>query len=75
MYPEELQEYIKHRNYYIGGDDLSFVTDIKEHPQLNHIMYDDYTKTYKMWDVYGNYYEFKAMSYEEAKQKNLVKRR
>lgn len=74
MYPEELAKFIHDRNYYIGGDDLLKATSVKENPQLNHIIYNPYNNTYQMWDKYGNYYEFRAMLYEEAKQKGLVRR-
>ena len=73
MYPEELQQFIKDRNYYLGGDDLLKAISIKENPQLNHIVYHPNNSIYEMWDRYGNYYEFTPMPYEEAKQKGLVK--
>lgn len=75
MYPHELQDFIQQRNYYIGGDDLVKATSIIENPQLNHIKFNPYNNQYEMWDRYGNHYVFTAMPYEEAKAKQLVKKR
>lgn len=58
MYPNELEQFIKARNYYLGGDDLMLATSTIENPQLNHIKYEPYENKYKMWDKEGNYYEF-----------------
>ena len=73
IYPKELEQLIKARNYYLGGDDLMLATSTIENPQLNHIKYEPYENKYKMWDKEGHYYEFTPMPYEEAKQKRLVK--
>lgn len=73
MYPYEVAEYLKQRNWYIGGDDLIRITSIKENPQLNHIKFNAWTNEYEMWDVEGNYYKFTAMPYKEAVEKGLVK--
>ena len=73
MYPNELEQFIKARNYYLGGDDLMLATSTIENPQLNHIKYEPYENKYKMWDKEGHYYEFTLMPYEEAKSKRLVK--
>lgn len=72
MYPEELKKFIKERNYRLGGDDLLKVIDIVENPQLNHIIFNPFDNKYKMWDKYGNYYEFEAIPYDEYKK---IKRR
>lgn len=73
MYPYEVAEFLKQRNYYIGGDDLIRITSIKENPQLNHIKFNPYDNEYEMWDIEGNYYKFTAMPYKEAIEKGLVK--
>ena len=39
MYPYELEEYLRKRNWYIGGDDLRKITSITENTQINHIIY------------------------------------
>lgn len=70
MYPEELKRFLEERNYKLGGEDLLRVISIKENPQLNHIKYDAYTNKYKMWDIYGNYYEFEAIPYEKVKRRD-----
>lgn len=73
MYPYELEEYLRKRNWYIGGDDLRKVTSITENPQINHIIYNPSTHKYNMWDVEGNFYEFTAMPFTEAVKRGLVK--
>lgn len=75
MYPWEIEKFLKDRNYYIGGDDLIFITDIRKHPQLNHIKFDPYNNCYEMWDKDGNYYTFTAMPHKETKEKGLVKKK
>lgn len=75
MYPYEVAEYLKQRNWYIGGDDLIKITSIKENPQLRTIKFNSFSNEYEMWDVEGNYYKFKAMPYKEALQKGLVKQK
>lgn len=74
MYSWELEQFIKERNYRLGGDDLDRATSIQENPQLNHISYNPYNNHYAMWDNEGNNFNFEAMPYEEAKEKGLVKR-
>lgn len=75
MYPFELFEYLKQRNWYIGGDDLLKVISVKENPQINHIEFNSGSGKYDMWDSDGNYYEFTAMPYEEAVKRGLVKQK
>lgn len=65
MYPNELQNFIKSRNYKLGGDDLIKAISITENPQLTHIEYNAYENKYRMWDFEGNYYEFEPIFYEE----------
>lgn len=73
MDSSKLEAYIRVRNYLIGGDELNLVISPQENPQLDHITYDSGNMEYKMWDRTGQYFHFKAMDYEEAKQKGLVK--
>ena len=75
MYPSEIEQFLKQRNYYIGGDDLKFIIDIKKHPQLNHVKFNPYDSSYDMWDREENHYNFTAMPYSEAKEKGLIKER
>ena len=75
MYDWEIEKFLKERNYYIGGDDLTFITDIRQHPQLNHIKFNPSDNTYDMWDIEGHHYHFTAMPYSEAKKRGLVKER
>jgi hypothetical protein len=73
MYPWELKKFIEERNNVLGGDDLQKATSPYENPQLKNILYDPNNHQYQMWDNEGNYYKFRAIPYEEAKQKGLVK--
>lgn len=75
MYPYEITEFLKQRNYYVGGDDLLKVTSTEENPQLDHIKFNQGTNEYEMWDKEGNYYIFEAMPYKEALEKGLVRQK
>lgn len=65
MYPNELEKFIRDRNYCLGGSDLEKVISIVLNPQLNHIEYNPYENKYRMWDCFGNYYEFDVIPYQE----------
>ena len=73
MYSWEIRKFLEERDYYIGGDDLLKVIDIKENPQLTHIKFSSGDGSYYMKDKDGEEFNFKAMPYEEAVEKNLVK--
>jgi hypothetical protein len=73
MYSWELEKFISDRNFYIGGADLEFVIDINEHPQINYIGYNAFSKTYTLSTSDNYCFFFKAMPIEEAKEKGLVK--
>ena len=73
MYSHEIQQLIDLRNGILGGDELLIAISPQENHQLNHITYDSGNMEYKMWDNIGQYFHFKAMDYEEAKTKGLVK--
>lgn len=73
MKSDKIQELINLRNGILGGDELLIAISPQENPQLDHITYDSGNMEYKMWDRTGQYFHFKAMDYEEAKQKGLVK--
>ncbi len=73
MYSWEIYNFLQERNYYIGGDDLLKVISTQENPQLKYIKFNAFNNIYEMWDNENNYFSFKAMPYEEAQKKNLVK--
>lgn len=75
MYPFEIEQFLRNRNYYIGGDDLNFITDIRQHPQIEHIEFSPYDMSYDMWDKEGHHYHFIAMSYSEAREKGLIRKK
>ena len=68
MYPEELKKFIENHNNRLGGQDLLKVISPDENPQLNHIEFNPWENKYKMWDMYGNYYEFEVIPYQEMKK-------
>ena len=59
MYPNELEEYIKSRNYSLDSKEANIVLDIRNNPQLDHITYNCYNNSYDLWDMTGNHYYFK----------------
>ena len=73
MYSQELEYFIKSRNYILGGDDLSRVINPIESPQINRITYHPENSSYTISTNDNYYFNFKAMPYEEAKKRNLVK--
>lgn len=58
MFSWEIENFLRERNYYIGGDDLLFITDIKQHPQINHIKFNSYDNSYEMWDKERKLFSF-----------------
>ena len=58
MFSWEIKNFLKQRNYYIGGDDLAFITDIKQHPQIDHIKFNPYDNSYEMWDKERKLFSF-----------------
>lgn len=73
MYSEEIEAFLKERDYCIGGDDLLKVISIKENPQLTRISYSAKDNKYYMLDDKNNEFEFEAMPYQTAIEKGLVK--
>ena len=73
MYSWEIRQFIKERNYYVGGDDILKLISTKENPQLKYIKFDTFNNSYYICDDCGECFWFQAMPYEEAKKKNLVK--
>lgn len=72
MFSWEIENFLKERNYYIGGNDLNFILDTRQHPQINHIKFNPFDNTYEMWDKDGRYFHFTGMTYKEAKEKGLI---
>jgi len=48
MYSEELDRYIKEHGE-LRGKELAFVTDAKEHQQINHVKYNPYENKIEIW--------------------------
>ncbi len=82
MYTWELEEFIKERNYYLGGDDLIRVISTDDSPQIirvQHVTTDDGQEIYRLTteDCFSDgkhEIEFRPMNYQEAEAKGLVKR-
>jgi hypothetical protein len=73
MYSWELANFIKDRNYWLGGDDYLKATSIEENPQLVSIKYNAYDNTIEMKDRDGWYFKFNIIPYDKAKKQGLVK--
>ena len=69
MYSWEIQNFLKEKNYQIGGDDLLKIISIKENPQLTHIKYNPFNNSYEIWDKEGNYFYFYAIPFKQEKNK------
>lgn len=74
MYSWEIEEYIKTRNYSLGGDDLLKVISLEENPQLTRIHFFPENNSYEMWDSEGHCFQFVAMNIEKAEEKGLVRK-
>lgn len=73
MYSWEIREFLKERNYEIGGDDLLELISIKENPQLKIIRFLPYNNSYYMKDDVGEEFFFQAIPYDKAVERGLVK--
>ena len=62
MYPVELKQYIDERNGVLDSEETKFVIDVKLHPQLNHVSFNQGDCSYDMWDNLGNYYHFSVIT-------------
>lgn len=65
MYPWELEEFIKKRNYVIGGEDLLKVISTNENPQLIQVTLYPGNNRYELKDEFMNHYTFTVLPYEE----------
>ena len=72
MFSWEIEKFLKERNYYIGGKDLNFILDTRQHPQINHIKFNPFDNSYEMWSKDGEYFHFTGMPYKEAEVKGLI---
>ncbi len=78
MYSWEIENFIKERNYYIGGDDLEYLVTPSNSPQITRVNFknENGIGKYEMGVNDRNIpFVFYAMPIEEAKEKGLVKKR
>ena len=73
MYSWELEKFIEDRDFYIGGDDLAFLIDPHNHPQINYIAYNAFSKSYTLSTSDNYCFSFNVMPVDEAKEKGLIK--
>ena len=73
MYSWEIRDYLRKRNYRLGGDEIAKVTSYQENPQLVQISYFPSVNTYYMKDDQQEEFYFEPMSYDEAVAKGFVK--
>jgi len=74
MYSWEMEQFIKERDFYIGGDELAFLVDVQNHPQISYIGYNADNNSYSIHTSDNYYFNFSAMPIVEADQKGLVKK-
>ena len=74
MYSWELEKFSIDRNYYIGGDDLAFLIDIRNHPQITGVTYNSSINCYMITTSDNYCLFFNAMPIKEAEEKGLVKK-
>lgn len=82
MYTWELEEFIRSRDYYLGGDDLIKAISMEESPQIirvQHVTTDGGQEIYRITteDCFSDgqhEIEFRPMNYQDAQAKGLVKR-
>ena len=65
MYPHEMIEFIKNRNFELSQEELLQVINVNVNTHLTHVKYNPYSNSYEMWDRYGNYYYFKCKGEKE----------
>ena len=64
MYSYEIEEYLKQRNYYLRINELIFITDVKQHPQIDHLKYNAFGDYFEMWTNDGYYFKFEYEHYQ-----------
>lgn len=75
MYSWEIRNLLEKRNYYIGGDELLSIINPEKNPQLVQIKFFSSDGSYYMKDTENEEFYFKAMDYNEAKEKGYVKQK
>ena len=73
MYSWEIEQFIKERNFRIGGDDLVFLVTPSNNPQVTGIRYDAFNNTYIMTTSDNYCFFFQPIPLKEAEQKGLIK--
>lgn len=74
MYSWEIEKFINDRNYHIGGDDLEFIIDPKNHSQYIYVTTKGPDGRWVIYTNDGYKFEFWPIPIEEAKAKGLVKK-
>lgn len=65
MYSWELHKFLEERDNMLTPEELLFVTDMNEHPQIDHVKYNPYGDFFEMWDNTGDYFDFKSQKYDD----------
>ena len=73
MYSWEIEQFIKERNFRIGGDDLVYLVTPSNNPQVTSIRYDAFNNTYIMTTSDNYCFFFQPIPLKEAEQKGLIK--
>lgn len=59
MYSCEIDGLMKQYKFVLPSN--KYIQMCQTSPQLNHIIYDCFSDTYKMWDIDGNNWNFKVV--------------
>lgn len=64
---KNMLKYIEARNYLLETEELLYITDLKLHPQLDHISFNVFSSEYRMWDKRGTFFKFYALNINEKR--------
>ena len=72
---ENMLKYIEARNYLLETEELLYITDLKLHPQLDHICFNAFSSEYCMWDKRGTFFKFCVLNINEKRSEFPDKKR
>lgn len=59
VYSYEIEQIIKGRKI-ISSDEYKEISNLRKNPQIDHIIYDSFSNTHKVWTTDGYYWEFQV---------------
>lgn len=64
MYSWEIKKFIEERNYELNQEEINYVININNSPQISEIRFHPYTNTYEIFTRDGMYVSFKVKQLE-----------